>query len=90
MPDPEEIAKILDVVSEKVPHLLREISDVLYGEGRAKQYAVSVATFYKELLAAGMSQEEAFDLTQQYMSSLNLGKTIGGISPNINVDTEKE
>ena len=86
IPDPEVIGQILDVVSERVPHLLKEISDVLYGEGRAKQYATSVATFYKELKAAGMTDAEAFNLTQQYMSSLNLSKAVGGMAHNLDID----
>jgi hypothetical protein len=74
MPDPEKIKEILDVVSEKVPGLLRELSDLLYSPKSAKQYAESAATFYKELKTAGMSEEQAFDLTSQYLSTLNLGK----------------
>ena len=90
MPDPKVIGELLDVVSERVPKLLSDISDVLYGEGRAKQYAVSVATFYKELKEAGMSDEEAFSLTQQYMSALNVGKTIGHATKDANIEIEKE
>ena len=74
MPDPEKIKEILDVVSEKVPGLLRELSDLLYSPKSAKQYAESAATFYKELKAAGMNEEQAFELTSQYLSTLNLGK----------------
>ncbi len=93
LPDPEQIGEILDVVSQKVPHLLREISDILYGEGSAKKYAGSVATFYKELKASGMTDAEAFALTQQYMSALNVGKTMGDFggsfgSVNVNQDDE--
>ena len=65
---------------------LGDISDVLYGEGRAKQYAVAVATFYKELKDAGMSNGEAFTLTQQYMSALNVGKTIGHATKDVDIN----
>ena len=92
MPDPKIIGEILEVVADKVPKLLSDISDVLYGEGRAKQYAVAVATFYKELTDAGMDNAQAFQLTQQYMSALNVGKTIGSIhmqdDKEIEVDVE--
>jgi hypothetical protein len=77
-PDPEKIKEILDIVSEKVPGLLKELSDVLYSPEQAKQFGVSIATFYKELKEAGMSDEEAFQLTQQYMSTLNLAKSMHG------------
>ena len=77
IPDPEKIKEILDIVSEKVPGLLREFSDLLYSPKSAKQYAEAAAIFYKELKAAGMTDEQAFELTSQYLSTLNLGKMMG-------------
>jgi len=79
MPDPEKIKEILNVVSEKVPGLLRELSRILYGEEEAKQFGTAVATFYKELKEAGMTDEQAFELTRQYMSTLNLGQMMKGV-----------
>jgi len=77
MPDPEKIKEILDVVSEKIPGLLKELSGLLYSPKSAKQYAEAAATFYKELKGAGMTDEQAFELTSQYLSTLNLGKMMG-------------
>jgi len=77
MPDPEKIKEILDVVSEKVPGLLKELSNLLYSPQSAKQYAEAAATFYKELKKAGMNEEQAYELTSQYLSTLNLGKMMG-------------
>ena len=77
IPDPEKIKEILDVVSEKIPGLLRELSDLLYSPKSAKQYAEAAATFYKELKEAGMTDEQAFELTSQYLSTLNIGKMMG-------------
>jgi len=73
MPDPEKIKEILEVVSETVPGLLRELSEILYSPKSAAQYAESAATFYKKLKEAGMSEEQAYELTKQYLSTLNLG-----------------
>lgn len=78
MPDPEKIKEILDVVAEKIPGLLKELSSLLYGPESAKKYAQAAAIFYKELKAAGMNDEQAYELTQQYMSTLNLGQMIKG------------
>jgi hypothetical protein len=78
MPDPEKIKEILNVVSDKVPGLLRELSKILYGPEEAKQYGISVATFYKELIDAGMTDKQAFELTRQYMSTLNIGQMMKG------------
>ena len=80
MPDPKKIKEILDVVSEKVPGLLKELSSLLYSPENAKNYAGAAATFYKELTSAGMDNEQAFDLTRQYMSTLNLGNMAKGFS----------
>ena len=74
MPDPEKIKEILDVISEKIPGLLKELSGLLYSPESAKQYAEAAAIFYKELIKAGMSKEQAYELTSQYLSTLNLGK----------------
>lgn len=73
MPDPEKIKEILNIVSEKVPGLLKELSGVLYSPDQAKRFGIAVATFYKELKDAGMTDEQAFELTKQYMSTLNIG-----------------
>ena len=80
MPDPKQIKEILDVVGEKVPGLLKELSGLLYGPDSARNYAAAAATFYKELKAAGMNDEQAFDLTRQYMSTLNLGHVMKGFA----------
>ena len=80
MPDPQKIKEILDVVAEKVPGLLRELSSLLYSPESAKQYAQAAAIFYKELKNAGMSEREAYELTSQYLSTLNLGKMMGRLA----------
>ena len=45
IPDPGKIKEILDVVSEKIPGLLKELSGVLYGPDSAKNYAQAAAIF---------------------------------------------
>ena len=82
MPDPEKIKDILDVVSKKIPGLLKELSNILYGPKSAKQFAEAAATFYKELKAAGMTDEQAFELTSQYLSTLNIGKMMSRFGKN--------
>ena len=42
IPDPEKIKEILNVVSDKIPGLLKELSDVLYSPSQAKQFGVAV------------------------------------------------
>ena len=80
MPNPETIKEILDIVSDKIPGLLKNLSSLLYGPDSAKNYASAAAIFYKELKNAGMNDEQAFELTSQYMSTLNLGNMMKGMS----------
>ncbi len=80
MPDPEKIKEILEIVSDKVPGMLKELSEVLYGKEQAKNYGIAISTFYKELKEAGMTEEQAFELTRQYMSTLNVGKVFKNVS----------
>ena len=80
MPDAKTIEEILNVVSRKVPELLKELSGVLYSPEQAKQFSLAAATFYKELKAAGMTDEQAFELTNQYMSTMNIAHTMNGLA----------
>ena len=75
--DANEIKEILEVVSEKIPALLNSLTDVLYGAQQAEKYGKAVAGFYKSLKDAGMTEEQAYELTKQYMSSLNFPAMIG-------------
>ena len=78
MPDPEKIKEILDMVSDRVPTLLKKLSEVLYGEDQAKTFGKAVAIFYNELKDTGMTQEQIFELTKAYMSTLNIGSMMSG------------
>jgi len=75
--DAEQVKEILAVVSEKVPALLNSLADVLYGKEQGAKYGQAVSEFYKSLKDAGMTDEQAYELTKQYMSAMNLGGMIG-------------
>lgn len=89
--DAEEVKEILEVVSEKIPALLNSLTDVLYGKDQATKYAQAVAGFYKALKDSGMTDEQAFALTEAYMSNLNIpgmiGKAMGGKEKKIKIHT---
>ena len=76
---PEEVTKILETVSEKIPELLESLGNVLYSEENATKYGNAIASFYKSLMDAGMDPDKAFALTEQYMSSLSPMSAIGGM-----------
>ena len=73
----EELKEMITVFAEKVPALLNSLTDVLYGKEQAAKYGQAVAGFYKALKDSGMTDEQAFELTKQYMSPMNLGGLIG-------------
>lgn len=73
----DEVKDIFNVFSERLPALLNNLADVLYGKESAQKYGQAVAGFYKTLKDSGMTDEQAFRLTEQYMSSLSLGSVIG-------------
>jgi len=82
---PDDVAEVIGAVSEKIPALLGSLTDVLYSKENAEKYGAAVAHFYKSMIEAGMAPEQAFELTQRYMSSLSplasLAKVIGDRKP---------
>ncbi len=71
--DAEKFKDILDTVGEKIPTLLNSLTDSIYGKEASAKFGSAVSNFYKTLKDSGMTDEQAFKLTEQYMSSLNLG-----------------
>jgi len=79
MPDPEQLRQMFAVLSEQVPKLLDSVTKVLYGAQEGTKFGESVAAVYKALRDAGMSNEQAFELTKDYMSNLSLGGMLKNI-----------
>jgi hypothetical protein len=73
IPDPEKLREMFQVFSENIPDLLTKITDVLYGVQQGEKFGQSVAGFFKALRDAGMTNEQAFALTKEYMSNMSLG-----------------
>ncbi len=67
----KDVSEVLDVVSEKVPNLIRGIYEVLFSEEGATSMGKGVSTFYKHLIDAGMDKDDAMKLTRDYMGTLN-------------------
>jgi hypothetical protein len=79
MPDAQELREIFEVLTEHVPRLLEAVTKVLYNAQEGEKFGQSVAGFYRSLKTAGMSGEEAFELTKQYMDTLSLGGLLKNI-----------
>lgn len=88
--DAEEVKEILDAVSDKVPKLLNDITEALFSAEKAEQFGASVAKFYKSLVEAGMSPDQAFELTQKFMDTSSPGgmisKALGGLGGGGNIN----
>src|SRR6266581_663374 len=76
MMNPDEVKELLEAFSEKIPALLNSLTDAIYGKDASAKFGAAVADFYKTLKESGMTDEQAFRLTEQYMSSLNIGGMI--------------
>jgi hypothetical protein len=85
IPSEQELRGIFKVLGDEVPGLLERLTKIMYGVKQGEDFGKAVGNFYKALLDSGMSKEQAFSLTQDYMSNMSLGKTLGGIGKNIHM-----
>lgn len=79
--DVEDLREVLEVVSDKVPSLLRGLRDVLYSKESAENMADAVGTFYKKLVESGIPKEDALEMARGYM--INLRDMLGNKGINI-------
>ncbi|MFP4170336.1 MAG: hypothetical protein ACLFUV_04875 [Methanomassiliicoccales archaeon] len=76
--DVKELKGVMEVLSDTVPALLESITKVLYDQEEGEKMGQAVASFYSALIKSGMSSEQAYALTKEYMSSMSLGSMIQG------------
>ncbi len=74
--DVDDVKELLNAFSDKIPAILTSLTDSIYGKEAAAKFGTAVASFYKTLKDSGMSDVQAYALTEQYMSTLNLGGLI--------------
>jgi hypothetical protein len=67
---PEDVAEILDMVSDKVPKMLRGIIDSFFSPEAAQNMAKSIAEFRKTLIENGIPEDEAMAMTREYMATV--------------------
>jgi hypothetical protein len=73
---PEDIAYILDTVSDKVPSMIKGIIGAFFSPEAAKDMAKSVAEFRKTLIEGGIPEDEAMQMTREYMQTVTNWKGI--------------
>ncbi len=67
--DVEELREVLGVVSKEVPALVKGIIGSVFSEDAGRDMGKAAAAFYKELRAAGMPEETAVKMTENYMGT---------------------
>jgi hypothetical protein len=65
----EEIGKLLDEVTTKIPKLIEGIQRSYYSLEGGTTAGKSIGAFYTELVASGIPQDVALRLTENYMVS---------------------
>ncbi|NWG10657.1 hypothetical protein HXY33_02735 [Candidatus Bathyarchaeota archaeon] len=66
--DAEELKEVLSVVSKEIPNLLKSIIGSVFSEEAGRDMGKAAAAFYKELKEAGMPEETAVRMTENYIS----------------------
>jgi hypothetical protein len=66
--DIEELREVLSVVSKEVPNLIKSIIATFFSEEAGKDMGKAAAAFYKELKTAGIPEETAVKMTENYVS----------------------
>lgn len=89
MPTEEEMRGVFKVLSEEVPGLLERMIKLLYGVKEGQDLGRAIGSFYNALRESGMSDSQAFALTQDFMSNLCLGKALGNIGRGFRMDEQK-
>ena len=80
IPDVGKLKELFKVLSDSVPELLGNVTKVLYEGKSGEEFGKAVAGFYQAMISAGMSKEQAFSLTKEYMSNLSIGGLLKGIT----------
>lgn len=66
----KEIGELLDMVSSKVPGLVKELMASLYSKDAGKQMGGAAGSFFNELVASGIPKEDALEMTKDYLNTI--------------------
>ncbi len=74
--NPKEIAEMMDMVSEKIPTLIKGVLDSFFSPEAAANIGKSVAAFRKSLIDGGIPEAEAQQMTREYLGTLTRWSSI--------------
>jgi hypothetical protein len=78
--DVEELKEVLSVVSKELPSLIKSIIASVFSEEAGRDMGKAAAAFYKELKEAGIPEETAVKMTENYVSVFtSLGDILKGV-----------
>lgn len=66
--DVEELREVFSIFSKEIPNLLKSIIGSVFSEEAGRDMGKAAAAFYKELKEAGMPEETAVKMTENYIS----------------------
>jgi len=66
----EGIREMLNVVSDRIPHLMRGMHESVYSPEQVQATAQAFASFYKTLVDSGMPEHLAAEMTRQHFDNL--------------------
>ena len=66
--DIDQLKEVLGVVSKEVPGLIKGIIGSVFSEEAGRDMGKAAAAFYKQLKDAGMPEETAVKMTENYVS----------------------
>lgn len=68
--------KILQTLLEKAPLFLDEVTKAMANEKFVRRFGTSVSIFYSSLIAQGMPEEKALELTREYIRMFNISAIV--------------
>jgi hypothetical protein len=75
----KEISELLDMASAKVPQLAGRLIAQIFSREAGTNMGQAVGSLYRELVEAGVPQEDALSMAKEYLLSINeMIKSFGG------------
>jgi len=68
---PEEVREVLDIVSERIPGIMRDVQTALFSVESLEKMGEAIGAFYRKLVDAGIPDDEATRLTMVQQKRLN-------------------
>jgi len=75
----DEFEKIIGMLIDKLPEFMEEITKALANEKFVQRFGLSVSQFFYSLKQNNMNDEQALELTKEYINTFNIGAIVKGL-----------